>query len=407
MGIIHILLLVLSALLAIALIKPMASLFKLPFALLLVVFGFLGSELITTLGLDTGLRWEQFHYLVFYLLLPALIFESTLRFDVKSLLKNFAAILLLSIPLMLFATMISAGLLYWGIGYPAYFTFITALLSGAILSATDPAAVISLLKQVGASDRLVILLEGESLFNDALAILLFGILSSLLLMPGNEVSFAYSLAEFFKIFLGGLAVGGGTLLIFGGLFLIISNQFSRIILTICAAYGGYLIAEYFLHLSGVMSVLVTGLGFGELVRKKGAKIETQFLFSFWEFNNQLASALIFVLLGVTITWGMFEQQWLAMLIGIGAVLLARALGLLFTVPAIKLLPEMEIDWRDQLILYWGGMRGAVAIALALSLPLEIDAWFTIQSIAYGVVLFSLGIQATTTPLLINKLDKRA
>jgi len=406
MGIIHILLLVLSALLAIALIKPIASIIKLPFALLLVAFGFLGSELITTLGIDIGLRWEQFHYLVFYLLLPALIFESTLRIDIKRLLRNLAAILILSIPLMLFATIISALLLLWGIGYPSYFTFVTALLTGAILSATDPAAVINLLKQVGASDRLVTLLEGESLFNDALAILLFGILSSLLLMPENEIGFTNSLGEFLKIFFGGLAVGGGTLLIFGGLFLIITNQFSRIILTICAAYGGYLIAENFLHLSGVMSVLATGLGFGELIRRKGAKTETQFLFSFWEFNNQLASALIFVLLGVTITWGMFEQQWLAMLIGIGAVLLARALGLLFTVPVINLLPEMEIDWRDQLVLYWGGMRGAVAIALVLSLPLEIDAWFTIQSIAYGVVLFSLAIQATTTPLLINKLDKR-
>ncbi|WP_415904000.1 cation:proton antiporter [Neptuniibacter sp. QD48_55] len=406
MGIIHILLLVLSALLAIALIKPIASLIKLPFALLLVVFGFMGSELITTLGMDIGLRWDQYHYLVFYLLLPALIFESTLRIDIKNLLQNLAAILLLSIPLMLFATIMSAGLLFWGIGFPAYFTFSTALLTGAILSATDPAAVISLLKQVGASDRLVTLLEGESLFNDALAILLFGILSSLLLMPGNEISFAYSLGEFLKIFLGGLAVGGGTLLVFGCLFLMISNHFSRIILTICAAYVGYLVAEYFLHLSGVMSVLVTGLGFGQLIRRNGTASDKQFLFSFWEFNNHLASALIFVLLGVTITWGMFELQWLAMLIGIGSVLLARASGLLFTAPVINLLPGMEIDWRDQLILYWGGMRGAVAIALALSLPLEIDAWFTIQSIAYGVVLFSLGIQATTTPLLINKLDKR-
>lgn len=406
MGIIHVLLLVLSALFAIALIKPVSSFIKLPFALILVVFGYLGSELLTTFGGDTGLRWDKFHYLVFYLLLPALIFESTLRIDIKSLFKNLTAILLLAIPLMLFATLLTAGLLYWGIGYPAYYTFIMALLTGAILSATDPAAVLNLLKQVGAPEQLVILLEGESLFNDALAILLFGILSSLLLMPDNQVTFAYAAGAFLKIFAGGLAVGGCMLLLFGGFFLVITAQFSRVLLTICAAYSGYLIAEHFFNLSGVMSVLVTGLGFGELIRRGGAKGETDFLFSFWKFNSQLASAMIFVLLGVTVTWGMFEQQWLAMLIGVGAVLAARAIGLLLTVPAINLLPNSKLDCRDQLILYWGGMRGAVAIALALSLPLEIDTWFTIQSIAYGVVLFSLCIQATTAPLLINKLDKR-
>ncbi|MCP4595474.1 sodium:proton antiporter [Neptuniibacter sp.] len=407
----NLILLFIAMLLVAAMLQPLSQFLKLPHSLLLVLAGFIGSEVVVSLGVDTGLRWYHFHTLVFYIFLPALIFESALHIDLKALLKKLFPILLLSTPMMLLATLVSAAFLYWGIGYPDYFPWLAALLCGALLSATDPAAVISLFKKVGVSDEVILLLEGESLFNDAVAILLFGLFSSLLLMPGETFSVTYAVERFALVFLGGTLVGVITFALMATLFLFIRDNFARMIFMVSATYGGYLVAESVLHLSGVMSVLVAGLGFGELLRRENkngstAKDQSEKLAELWRFNGQLAETLIFLLLGMTITWGMFEQQWLAMLLGIAAVLISRAAGLLVTMPVINLFSGSlssgtKVNWQEQIVLYWGGVRGAVTIALALSLPLELESWFTIQSIAYGVVLFSLCIQTSTTPLLVK------
>lgn len=404
MQIVTLLSLFLSMLLIAAVMHPLAKLLKLPYSLVLVISGFIGSELVTSLGIDTGLRWQHFHLLVFYLFLPIIVFEAALHIDARKLFKQLGPILILSTPMMLLATSVSAVVLYWGIGYPDYFPFLAALLTGALLSATDPAAVLGLLKQAGISEKLILLMDGESLFNDALAIMLFGLLSGLLLMPDQTLTAIAAVQQFCKIFFGGALMGLVILAVLGGLYWLIKDNFSRMVFMLCAAYGGYFVAEALMHVSGVMAVLVAGLGFGELVRRKTDKGEAEQLSTLWEFGGELANAMIFVLLGITVTMTMFEQQWLAMLLGIGAVLLARGLGLLLTVPFVNLFPTADLGRKEQGVLFWGGVRGAVTIALALSLPLEIESWFTIQSIAYGVVLFSLAVQATTTPVLINLLN---
>ncbi len=393
-------LLFMGMLLVAALMQPLSAFLRLPYSLMLVLSGYLGAELVTSFGIDTGLRWQHFHAIVFYIFLPALIFESALHLNVRTLTKKILPILILSTPMMLLATVLSASFIFWGIGYPDYFPWMAALLTGALLSATDPAAVITLFKKVGVSDQLILLIEGESLFNDAVAILLFGLFSSLLMMPGEIFSFSFAAQKFAWVFFGGILIGMLILLCLIPLFTRINDEFSKMVIMICGAYGSYLLAESFLHVSGVMAVLVVGLGFGEMLRKQELKIK-QKLNSIWQFNGQLAESLIFLLLGITVTWGMFEQQWLAMLLGIAAVLIARALGLLVTVPVINLLPGTRVNIKEGIVLYLGGVRGAVTIALALSLPLELESWFTIQSIAYGVVLFSICVQSATTPLLIK------
>lgn len=396
-------LLFMGMLLVAAVLQPLSRWFHLPYTLTLVIAGFVGSEIITSYGIDTGLRWHHFHAIIFYLFLPALIFSSAIKINLKSLLKKLIPILLLSMPMMLTATFVTAGLIFWGIGYPSYFPWMAALLTGALLSATDPAAVIALFKQAGVSEEMILLIEGESLFNDAIAILLFGLFTSLLIMPGELFSFTYAVERFGLVFFGGVLTGFIVLLLLMPIFLKIHDRFARMTIMICAAYGSYLLGESVLHVSGVMAVLVVGLGFGELLRKLDAT-ETEKLSTLWEFNGQMAEALIFILLGVTITLGMFQQQWLAMLLGIGAVLLARLCGLLITLPVINLFPGTQVDLREGAVLYWGGVKGAVTIALALSLPLELESWFTIQSIAYGVVLFSICIQSVTTPVLIKSIN---
>ena len=392
----------LAMLLLAALLYPLAQKLHLPYSLVLVAGGFIGSEILVAAGVDTGLRWHHFNDLVFYVFLPVLIFEAALHMDGRLLLRNLAAILLLSTPMMLLAAGISAAFLFFGIGYPNYYPWVAALLTGAILSATDPAAVLDLFKKAGVSDRLILLVDGESLFNDATAIVLFTLLSALALMPAEQITLASGSLRFATIFFGGLLVGAVIAAVAVVLYRWFDTSFNRMIVMLGAAYGGFLIAEH-IHVSGVMAVLVAGLVFGELQRREGENPVRHALHNLWSFSAELSNASIFLLLGVTVTVAMFQEQWLAMLIGIAAVLLARGLGLLVTVPLINLLPGEPIGWREQLVIYWGGIRGSVSVALALALPLELESWFTIQSITYGVVLFTLCIQAPTMPWLIKRL----
>ncbi len=402
MEIADLLLIFMGMLLFAVVLYPLAQRLHLPYSLMLVLGGFVGSELVTGFGVDLGLRWHHFQPLVFYFLLPALIFESALHLDGRALLRNLIPILLLSTPMLLLVAAVAALLLYWGIGYPDYFTLIAALLSGVLLSATDPAAVLDLFRRAGVPERLILLVDGESLFNDATAIVLFSLLTGMALMPSETISTVWVVERFLLIFVGGILVGIALSLVLGGLFCWLGAPFPRALITLVAAYGSYLVAEGLFHVSGVMAVLVAGLVFAELQRRFGAATAAP-LNTLWTFIGELANALIFLLLGVTVTVGMFEQQWLAMLLGLAAALLSRAVGLLLFVPLINLLPGGRLDWRQQLVMYWGGVRGAVTIALALSLPLELDAWFTIQSVAYGVVLFALCIQVPSVPWLIKAL----
>jgi len=379
---------------------PLAKRIGIPFSALLVIEGFLGSELVVALGFDLGLRWYHFHDLVFFILLPVLIFESALNIDAKILLKNLIPIIILAIPIMLLSTVITAVLLYYGIGHPLGFPIIAALLTGAILSATDPVAVLDVFKQIKAPERLSTLVDGESLFNDATVIVLFGLFISLAQMDAGSVSGFDAVGGFLFVFFGGMVVGAVLGLVFMFLYRVGSNSFAKSLISIIAAYSAFLAAEHFLHVSGVMAVLVTGLF---ISWERCERVEASaFVEKLWEFNAYIANILIFLLVGITITTAMFTSHWLAMLIGIFAVLIARAIGIFFILPLVCKLPTVEpISRGYQAIIYWGGLRGAVVVALALSIPLELEYWYTVQSIAYGVVLFTLFVQAPTIKLLMK------
>ena len=121
-------------------------------------------------------------------------------------------------------------------------------------------------------------------------------------------------------------------------------------------------------------------------------------------TGNIAHAVVFIIMGATVTLSMLEERWLAMLIAIATVLLARAASIYGTVSMLGLLQKDPVDLRSQTVMVWGGLRGAVALALALSIPVTLDYWWTIQSIAFGVVLFTLFIQAPTIGLLVRRLD---
>lgn len=397
-------LMMLSALLVTALaLQPLAERIRIPFALLLVLTGFGASELVVGLGFDTGLRAESFHDLILYVFLPVLIFESAFKIDAKALARDLVIILVVTVPVLLLSTAVTAALIYYGIGHPSGFPWIAALMTGALLSATDPVAVVDQLRRLGAPKRLTILLEGESLFNDATAIVLFGMFLSLALHPGEATTATDAMLRFGLLSFGGAGIGLVVGLIFLLLMRWLADPIEQGLLTIICTYATFMIADWVLHVSGVMAVLIAGLVLGWSRHRQADSPAHDFVDRLWSLNAFAANALVFLLMGVTITLPMFEERWLAMLIGIGSVLAARAVGLFALVPLLGKLPGIEpVPIRTQTAMYWGGLRGAVTLALALALPVELDYWWTIQSIAFGVVLFTLAVQAPTMPLLLRR-----
>lgn len=392
----------LALLLLAVLIQPLARQLRFPFSALLVAVGFIGSEVITRLGIDTGLRWHHFHDLVFFVFLPALIFEAAYRLDLRLLQANLGAVLMLAIPVTVLTTGISAVLIYVGIDHPAGFPWIAALLTAALLAATDPVAVIDLFRDVGAPKRLNLLVDGESLFNDATAIVLFTLLLGIA-TSGNAIDPGNAVVEFIRIFFGGALMGAAVGLIAISLLRLIRGVPIHGVISLIAAYTAFVVAEGLFHVSGVIAVLATGMLVGHASRLHAVERERYFLNELWEFIAYMANAMMFLLMGFTITLAMFTTHWLAMLVGIAAVLIARAAGIFGTAPFLSLLPGIApIPSQYQVVMVWGGLRGAVAVALALSLPVELEYWYAIQSITYGVVLFTLFVQAPSMPMLLSR-----
>jgi len=384
------------------LLKPVAEKYHIPFAGLLVVTGFLGSELLVSLDIDTGIRYDSFHDLILFVFLPLLIFEAAFKINAQQLFKNLIVILFFAIPVMLFSTLVAGVMIYYGIGHPTGFPWIAALLTGSLLAATDPVAVLEIMRKAGVSERLCMLIEGEALFNDATAIVTFSIFLYIAQHPMEDISILDASLRFLVVFFGGSIIG----LFIGFCFLFLSRLLQdfvqQAIVTLIAAYISYLTAQQWLHVSGVMSVLVTGMVLGRVIHSDFKDHEkSSFVDDFWTFNVYVAESLMFLLMGVTITLGMFTDNWLAMLIGIAAVSIARAVGVFGGAPLISFIPGVErISLGEQRLMFVGGLRGAVTLALALSLPLELDYWWTVQSIAFGVVMFTLFVQSPIlTPLL--------
>jgi CPA1 family monovalent cation:H+ antiporter len=300
----------------------------------------------------------------------------------------------LSIPVLLLSTGIAAVLVYYGIGHPEGFPWIAALLTGALLSATDASSITERFPRLGVPRRLRVLMEGEDLFNDATAIVTFSIFLYIATHPSEQITLGDAVIAFLVVFFGGIFVG----LLVGLGFLLLSRLFDdsihQAVVTVVCAYTAFLLANEVLEVSGVMAVLIAGLIMGRMIHNDFQDERGSFIDTFWGFNVYVAEALVFLLMGVTVSLNMFEERWLAMLIGIGAILIARAIGVFGAAPLINRMPWAEkVPLSYQQVQFVGSLRGAVVLALCLSLPVSLPYWWTIQSIAFGVVIFSLFVQA--------------
>jgi CPA1 family monovalent cation:H+ antiporter len=345
------------------------------------------------------------HDFIFDLILPPLLFEAALAIHWTELRRD-------ALPVLTLATLgvvISAGVVAAGmvsiLGWPVS----SALVFGVLIAATDPVAVIAMFTDTGVKGRLRLLVESESLLNDGVAAVLFALVLAWAQATGPELATPARVASI----LAGSA-GGGILVGFvcGGAAIIIAGRISdhlvETALTTVAAYGSFLLAEN-LHLSGVLATVVAGLVMGNLgvLGEPNEKLLSsrgrEFVLAFWEFAAFIANSLIFLLIGVTVAGIRFERLgWKALLIAVGLVLIGRALSVYpLCLPFIR--SRWAIPASEQHVLWWGGLRGALALALALALPPSLVMRNEIVVATFGVVAFSVIVQGLTMPLLLRML----
>lgn len=387
------------AVLAVAMIVAIAARqLRLPYTVGLVVVG----AILAATRPDFGMHLT--HDMIFDLILPPLLFEAALSLSWRELARD-------SLPLLTLAglgTAISATIVAIGTMLALDWPAAPAVVFGALIAATDPVAIIAMFKDNRIKGRLRLLVESESLLNDGAAAVFF--VMALAWAQGADTGHGASqiLATLGRIVFGGIAVGA---LCGGAAILVALRTTEHLIeaaLTTIAAFGSFLIAEYF-HVSGVLATVTAGLIMGNLallgedespfLSAKGR----EFVHAFWEFAAFVANSVVFLLIGVDVETMPFTVYGLSMLaVVIAIVLLARALTV-YPLSALFFPTRWRITFGEQHVLWWGGLRGALALALALSLPESLALRDEVVVATFGVVAFSIVVQGLTMPPLLRAL----
>ncbi|MEE8398158.1 MAG: sodium:proton antiporter, partial [Desulfobacterales bacterium] len=362
---------------------------RLPYSVGLVIIG-LGLETLSTridaLSLLNHVTLSP--DVIMFVFLPTLIFESAFSLDSRLLSKNMVPILVLAAPGLLISTALIGALVAMLTPLPIG----PALLFGALISATDPVAVVALFRELGTPKRLTILVEGESLFNDATAIVLFGII--LAVLDSGIIGVATignGLIDFLVVFGGGLLVGGITgWLMVSSIALADNDPLVQVSLSTVVAYAAFIAAEHYLHVSGVMATVGAGIIVSAFGTPRFTPHIRAYLHQFWEYAAFVANGLIFLMVGLSIKLSDLFEYGLPIILTILTVLAVRAIITFTLLPAIGRLPGSDpVGWRYRIVLWWGGLRGAVALALAFSLAHDFPYRDLVISLSVGVVLFTL------------------
>jgi CPA1 family monovalent cation:H+ antiporter len=330
------------------------------------------------------------------LFLPALLFEGSLKIELRHIKTDLLPLLLLANLGVLVATLVTGLVVYYAVGM----SLIVALLFGSMVSATDPISVLSIFKDVQVDERLSVLVEGESLLNDGTAVALFQILLAAAVAGG--ISLVSGAEQFFLSVLGGALLGLALGYFVSKLTKRIDDAQIEITLTTILAYGTFLLARD-LHLSGVIATVAAGLVIGNLATKTGMSARTlTALRSFWEYAAFIINSLVFLLIGLEVRLGGLLRAWKPILIAVAAIFLGRILSVYTIVPLSNLF-STPISFVWQHVLVWGGLRGALSLALALSLDSAFPYRDEILNLTFGVVIFSILVQGLSIKPLLRKL----
>ncbi|MCO6449682.1 MAG: Na+/H+ antiporter [Caldilineales bacterium] len=383
---------IVEILLLVSVVAMIAQRIRIPYTVALVLVG-----LILSVQNVIPLPVELTDEIILLLILPPLVFEAALHIDLDTFRDVITPVLLLAIFGVLIAVLIVAGIL----GGAGLLSWQTALLFGALIAATDPVAVISLFKALGAPKRLATLVESESLFNDATTIVVFHIILAAVVLGNAHFSLTNGILEFLKVALGGAAIGIGIGIIANWVFSMIDDHLIETTLSTVVAYGSYLIAEQF-HLSGVLAVVFAGMLIGNRSSNSMSPTTRLSLMNFWEYIAFLVNSLIFILIGLEVSLPSLSQAIIPIIVALVVVLLSRAVSV-YSLSFVSGRIGNPVPAPYQHVLFWGGLRGAVGLALALSIPRSYADRDLIITLTFVVVLFTLLVQATTVGGLLKRL----
>jgi monovalent cation:H+ antiporter, CPA1 family len=336
--------------------------------------------------------------LIFTALLPPLLFEAALYIPWNQLRQSFSVVLVLATV----GVLLSGGVTATGIHFLAGWPWMDALVFGALIAATDPVSIISIFKEAKARGRLLVLIESESLFNDGTAAVAFAVVVAL--ASGHQLKPIEITVMLLHAIVGGVLCGAVVAL--GALFLVgrTDDHLVEITFTTVAAYGSFLLAEHF-GSSGVLATITAGMVMGNFT-SLGAISERgkESVQAFWEYAAFVANSLVFLSIGMHEARENFMEIWIPAGIAIVLVTLGRAVAvypccLLFSSSSSR------VSWKQQHVLFWGGLRGALALALALGLPPTVRLREEIIAISFAVVAFSVFVQGLTMAPFLRRMGE--
>ncbi|MBI3942975.1 MAG: Na+/H+ antiporter [Chloroflexi bacterium] len=402
--------LIIELLLVVSLVATAVRRLRVPYTVALVIVGLL-------ITFQQPLQINLTPELILSLFVPPLIFEAAFHINLDELRENFSPIIVLAVAGVLLSTFVVGIIVAAGVHLPLP----TALVFGALISATDPVAVIALFRSLGAPKQLTLLLEGESLLNDGTAIVIFSILLSLAIGPlaassdtaaqvagssteaAGGLNVVTTIVEFFRVSLGGAGIGILLGWIISLLIARIDDYLIETTLTTVLAFGAYLLAER-LHVSGVLAVVGAGIVSGNFGHRGMSPTTRIVLFNFWEYLAFIANSLIFLLIGLAVNVPQIAANIGPIAIAVIAVIAGRALTVYLLTWITNHFNRTQIPVSYRHVLFWGGLRGAIGLALALALPFELPNRELLIIMAYGVVLFTLLGQGTTMQMLLARLN---
>ncbi|MEQ8972918.1 MAG: sodium:proton antiporter [Coleofasciculus sp. C1-SOL-03] len=363
--------------------------FRIPYITGLVLAGLAITELLPSrIGLDSAL--------IFNLFLPILLFEAAINTDISRLRSTIKPIALLAGPGVLICSGITSVLLRLELGID----WIPAAMVGVILSITDTALVIAVFKEVSVPHRLVTLVEGESLLNDDVALVLFSLI--LTIHETGALSALDVIQEFLFVLIGGALVGAALGYLSIGLLSQTDDPLGGLLLTVALALGAFQAGEL-LHVSGVVAVVIAGLIVGNFEHSQVTSASNQVtLFSFWEYAGFGVNTFIFLLIGLEINIITIWQTLPAILLAFIAYQVGRLLTVYPLLAFVRFFDKpIPMRWRH--ILLAGNIKGSLSTALALSLPADLPGRETLLAIVLGIVLVSLVAQGLSLPWIVRHL----
>lgn len=347
----------------------------------------------------------NFNALVLNGMLSFLLFAGSLTVSLDEISKFKWPILVLTTVGVVLSTFLVGGLIYGiALGLGLELPFLYALLFGSLISPTDPIAVLSILKRLGAPKDIETLITGESLFNDGVGVVVFTVILSLVAGGHGEANFASVSLLLLQEAGGGILFGLVAGYLTYRMLKELNNPSVEILLTLALVTGGYALAGV-LHISGPLAMVVAGLFIGNRGRLFAMSERTrQHLFIFWETTDEILNAVLFVLIGLEILIVPFVPiNFLLAFMTVPVVLIARLTSVGLPIQLLRLARQSFIPYTVRMMV-WGGLRGGISIALALSLPASPERDLIITS-TYAVVVFSILVQGLTVGRVVARIPQ--